>query len=151
MGDAGSMLLGFAVAWLCVCVSQRASAQVSPVTMLWLVALPMYELLWTTLRRLARGVSPFLADRDHFHHLLIRAGLGVRGAFTVFVTFATLLAGMGLAVNGLGLPDFVSVILFALAGVGVTWLMTRADLMLPFMPPALRRQGLASVRVGLQA
>jgi UDP-GlcNAc:undecaprenyl-phosphate/decaprenyl-phosphate GlcNAc-1-phosphate transferase len=151
MGDAGSMLLGFAVAWLCVRVSQRASAQIAPVTMLWLVALPMYELLWTTLRRLARGVSPFLADRDHFHHLLVRSGLGVRGAFAVFVALATLLAGLGIAVNGFDLPDFVSVLLFMMSGVGVTWLMTRADLMVPFVPAALRRQGLAKAGISSQA
>jgi UDP-GlcNAc:undecaprenyl-phosphate GlcNAc-1-phosphate transferase len=150
MGDAGSMLLGFAVVWLCVRVSQQASDTVSPTTMLWLVALPMYELLWTTLRRLARGVSPFLADRDHFHHLLIRGGLGVRGAFTVFVTLAALLVGFGCVLNNLRAPDSVSVLLFAVAGVGVTWLMTRVDLLLPFIPAALRRQGLAGARVGTQ-
>jgi UDP-GlcNAc:undecaprenyl-phosphate GlcNAc-1-phosphate transferase len=150
MGDAGSMLLGFAVAWLCVQVSQQAAETVSPATMLWLVAMPMYELVWTTLRRLARGVSPFLADRDHFHHLLIRSGLGVRGAFTVFVAFATVLAACGIAVNALDAPDCVSVLLFALAGVGVTWLMTRADLILPLVPAALRRRGLARVPTGSQ-
>jgi UDP-GlcNAc:undecaprenyl-phosphate GlcNAc-1-phosphate transferase len=143
MGDAGSMLLGFAVAWLCVRVSQQAGKAVAPATMLWLVALPMYELMWTTLRRLARGVSPFLADRDHFHHLLMRSGLGVRGAFTVFVALATLLAGCGIVVNTLDVPDSVSVFLFAVAGCGVTWLMTRADLLLLIVPPGLRRQGLA--------
>jgi UDP-GlcNAc:undecaprenyl-phosphate GlcNAc-1-phosphate transferase len=144
MGDAGSMLLGFAVAWLCVRISQQAAVSVAPVTMLWLVALPMYELLWTTLRRLALGVSPFLADRDHFHHLLIRSGLGVRGAFTVFVALATLLAAIGIALNRLGVPDFVSMLLFVLGGCGVTWLMTRAELLLPIVPPGLRRQGLAA-------
>jgi UDP-GlcNAc:undecaprenyl-phosphate/decaprenyl-phosphate GlcNAc-1-phosphate transferase len=150
MGDAGSMLLGFAVAWLCVRVSQQGADRVAPVTMLWLVAMPMYELLWTTLRRLARGVSPFLADRDHFHHLLIRSGLGVRGAFTVFVVLASLLSGAGIVLNSLGMPDVVSLLLFVLAGVGVSWLMTRADVLLPIVPAALRRQGLAAASPSTQ-
>jgi UDP-GlcNAc:undecaprenyl-phosphate/decaprenyl-phosphate GlcNAc-1-phosphate transferase len=143
MGDAGSMLLGFAVAWMCILVSQQATHRVAPVTMLWLVALPMYELMWTTLRRLARGVSPLMADRDHFHHLLMRGGFGVRGAFAVFVAIASVLALFGILVNSFRVPDALSLVMFVLAGLGVTWLMNHASVLLPVVPAALRRRGLA--------
>src|SRR6516225_3044474 len=66
MGDAGSTLLGFSVAWLCIQISHGATRPVTSVTTLWFVALPLYELVWSTIRRVIREVSPFQADTDHF-------------------------------------------------------------------------------------
>jgi UDP-GlcNAc:undecaprenyl-phosphate GlcNAc-1-phosphate transferase len=139
MGDAGSTLLGFSVAWLCIQVSQGPVEAAAPVTTLWVVALPLYELLWSTVRRAVRGVSPFRADSDHFHHLLLKAGFGVRGAFAVFVTLAGLLAGFGVAAERLGLPDHYSFMLLIAAGVGTVLLMIRADLLWKLIPESLRR------------
>ncbi len=86
MGDSGSTLLGFCVAWLCIQVSQGAGREVAPVTTLWVVALPVYEVVWSTVRRLLRGTSPFRPDSKHFHHLLLAAGFGVRGTFAILTT-----------------------------------------------------------------
>jgi UDP-GlcNAc:undecaprenyl-phosphate GlcNAc-1-phosphate transferase len=139
MGDAGSTLLGFAVAWLCIQITQGPDRVISPTTSLWLVALPLYELLWTTLRRLFRGVSPFRADNQHFHHLLLRAGFGVRGAFAVFVTLTIVLAGIGMVIHAYDVPDPVSLLLLAAAGVGTVVLMHRAESLWALMPESLRR------------
>jgi len=139
MGDAGSTLLGFSVACLCIQASQGPVKALSPVTTLWVVALPLYELLWSTLRRIIRGVSPFKADSDHFHHLLLKAGFGVRGAFTVFVTLAALLAVFGLLAARLGLPDHYSFLLLIVTGVGIVRLMYRAHVLWRLIPESLRR------------
>jgi UDP-GlcNAc:undecaprenyl-phosphate GlcNAc-1-phosphate transferase len=139
MGDAGSTLLGFVLAWLCIAVSQAPSSPVDPVVTLWLVAMPLYELIWSTMRRLVRGVSPFRADRDHFHHLLLGAGLGVRGAFFVFVGLAVLLAAAGLACDAYGVSDGWSLVLFLACGAGVVVLMYHARVLLRFVPASMRR------------
>jgi UDP-GlcNAc:undecaprenyl-phosphate GlcNAc-1-phosphate transferase len=139
MGDAGSTLLGFSVAWLCIQVSQGHPRSVAPVTTLWAVAMPLYELIWTTLRRAMRGVSPFRADSAHFHHMLLKAGFGVRGAFGVFVALAALLASFGLLADRYGLPDQYSFLLLIAAGVAVVCLMYRADVLWKLMPESLRR------------
>jgi UDP-GlcNAc:undecaprenyl-phosphate GlcNAc-1-phosphate transferase len=139
MGDAGSTLLGFVLAWLCVSVSQDARSTTAPVTVLWFVAMPLYELIWSTLRRVTRGVSPFTADTDHFHHLLLKAGFGVRGAFGVFIGLSFMLAAVGLAMDQLQVSDSTSFGAFLLAGVAVVRIMYRARGLRALFPASFRR------------
>jgi UDP-GlcNAc:undecaprenyl-phosphate GlcNAc-1-phosphate transferase len=139
MGDAGSTLLGFCVAWLCIQVSQGATKPVTSVTILWFVALPLYELVWSTIRRVIRGVSPFKADTNHFHHLLLKAGFGPRGAFAVFATLTCLLAGVGLLCRHYGLPDRSSLVLLAVFGCVTIRLMYRARVLWALVPESIRR------------
>ncbi|MGH8241719.1 MAG: hypothetical protein ACRETY_00025 [Steroidobacteraceae bacterium] len=140
MGDSGSTLLGFTVAWLCIQVAQGPARDAAPVTMLWLVALPLIELLWSTMRRIVRGVSPLTADDQHFHHLLLKAGFGVRGAFGIVVGVAALLAGFGLFTHYAGMPEYYSFMLLAPAGIGVVFLMYRAEWLSKLLSPGLRRE-----------
>jgi UDP-GlcNAc:undecaprenyl-phosphate GlcNAc-1-phosphate transferase len=140
MGDAGSTLLGFSVAWLCIQLSQGPARVVAPVTTWWIVALPLFELVWTTLRRVIRGVSPFRADANHFHHLLLRAGLSVRGAFGVFVVGAVLLASLGIVIERAGVPDMYSFLLLVAVGVGTVFLMYRPWVIWQLFPESLGRQ-----------
>jgi UDP-GlcNAc:undecaprenyl-phosphate GlcNAc-1-phosphate transferase len=138
MGDSGSTLLGFCVAWLCLQVSQGAGREVAPVTTLWVVALPVYEVVWSTVRRLLRGTSPFLPDSKHFHHQLLAAGFGVRGTFAILTTLALLLAAFGVVAHYAGLSDTVSFVLLAACGVAVVSLMYRAELLWKLVPDALK-------------
>jgi UDP-GlcNAc:undecaprenyl-phosphate/decaprenyl-phosphate GlcNAc-1-phosphate transferase len=139
MGDAGSTLLGFSVAWLCIQISQGITRPVTSVTALWFVALPLYELVWSTIRRVIRGVSPFKADTDHFHHLLLKAGFGPRGVFAVFVTLTCVLAGVGLLCRHYQLADRTSLVLLALLGFATIRLMYRARLLWTLVPESVRR------------
>jgi UDP-GlcNAc:undecaprenyl-phosphate/decaprenyl-phosphate GlcNAc-1-phosphate transferase len=144
MGDAGSTVLGFGAAWLAIDVSQAPASPIAPVTVLWVVALPLYELFWSTLRRVLRGVSPFKGDKAHFHHLLLAAGFSVRGAFGVFLALAVLFAAIGLVTHHAGVPELYSFAGFVLAGVGVVWVMARADLLFELLPLQRDRRGVAA-------
>jgi len=138
MGDAGSTLLGLSIAWLCIRLSESPRSEVSPVTTLWMVALPLYELVWSTARRIVRGVSPFKADADHFHHLLLKAGFGVRGAFLAFVGLTIILAGVGLAFGHFRVSDQVSFLLLVVFGIATTCMMYRAELVWLVLPESLK-------------
>lgn len=74
LGDAGSMLLGFVIAWTAVRLTQNPAHPVSPVLGPWTIALPLIDCVSLILRRWRQGRSPFAADRDHLHHLLLDAG-----------------------------------------------------------------------------
>lgn len=74
LGDAGSMLLGFIIAWTAVRLSQSPDHPVSPVLGPWTIALPLIDCCSLILRRLRQGRSPFAGDREHLHHLLLDAG-----------------------------------------------------------------------------
>jgi UDP-GlcNAc:undecaprenyl-phosphate GlcNAc-1-phosphate transferase len=112
---------------------------VTSVITLWFVALPLYELVWSTIRRVIRGVSPFKADTDHFHHLLLKAGFGPRGAFAVFATLTCVLAGVGLLCRHFELPDDTSLLLLALLGCATIRLMYGAHLLWALVPASIRR------------
>jgi UDP-GlcNAc:undecaprenyl-phosphate/decaprenyl-phosphate GlcNAc-1-phosphate transferase len=139
MGDAGSTLLGFMLACLCIRVSQGETSQVSPTTTLWVVAIPLYELLWTTMRRVLKGQSPFQPDRAHFHHNLLDAGFGVRGAFFVLICLGALLSAAGIAIQYLDAPDSLSFALWLVSGMAFVLLMRHARILWFVLPQRLRR------------
>jgi UDP-GlcNAc:undecaprenyl-phosphate GlcNAc-1-phosphate transferase len=139
MGDAGSTLLGFLLACLCIAASQGDRAHISPTTTLWFVAIPLYELLWTTMRRVLTGHSPFQPDRSHFHHKLLEAGFGVRGAFFVLICLGLLMAGFGITIDSFGIPDYISFALWLVSGLGSVILMQHAQILWYILPPSLRR------------
>jgi UDP-GlcNAc:undecaprenyl-phosphate GlcNAc-1-phosphate transferase len=119
MGDSGSTLLGFCVAWLCIGTSQGPVSAVQPVTIGWIVAIPLFDLWWTVVRRTVRGMSLFKPDTGHLHHLVMRAGFAERGAFALLVGLSILLAVVGIALDRLGVPDTTSFVSLVVTGVVV--------------------------------
>jgi UDP-GlcNAc:undecaprenyl-phosphate/decaprenyl-phosphate GlcNAc-1-phosphate transferase len=142
MGDAGSTFLGVAVAWAMIRLSQHPATElnsVSPVTALWIGGLPLFELVWSFMRRVGRGRSPFVADAEHFHHLLIRAGFSVRGAFALMLLLACVLATIGLALGSAGVSEYWSLSLLTVTGVLIVRSMYRVGFLLEYLPRQARR------------
>ena len=79
MGDAGSMMLGFAAAWLAIAVATVPGSErsVYPILIVWVLLVPSMDTLAVILRRLSQGRSPMSPDRTHLHHILRRCGLSV--------------------------------------------------------------------------
>lgn len=48
--------------------------------LMWLVAVPLIDTASLIVRRLAAGASPFMADRQHLHHLMLARGASVSTA-----------------------------------------------------------------------
>ncbi len=95
LGDGGSTFLGFLVLWLLVIGSQN-DGSFRPITAVWLVGLPMVDMLTVFARRAFAGKSPFSADRIHIHHLLMKRGLTPRKALMVLAPFHATLVCVGL-------------------------------------------------------
>jgi UDP-GlcNAc:undecaprenyl-phosphate/decaprenyl-phosphate GlcNAc-1-phosphate transferase len=74
LGDAGSTLLGFAVVWFALQLTQNLDHPVTPVLAPWMIALPVLDCVVLMLDRIRQRRSPFSADRNHMHHLLLDAG-----------------------------------------------------------------------------
>lgn len=106
MGDAGSMFMGFSLAWYLVDLSQGEGATLLPVTALWILGLPLIDTVSLMLRRLLRGRSPFEADREHMHHLLLSLGVSPGPALLVLVSLSGAMAAFGLLAqyNGVAEP-----------------------------------------------
>ncbi|MFT5706115.1 MAG: UDP-GlcNAc:undecaprenyl-phosphate GlcNAc-1-phosphate transferase [Oceanospirillaceae bacterium] len=105
MGDAGSMLIGLTVVWLLVLGTQplhssmlnfEHSSVFSPVTALYLIAIPLMDMAAIMYRRVKKGLSPFKPDRDHLHHIFERAGYNRKQTLTRITCLSILLASLGL-------------------------------------------------------
>jgi UDP-GlcNAc:undecaprenyl-phosphate GlcNAc-1-phosphate transferase len=107
--------------------------------MLWVLAIPLYELCWTVIRRAARGIPPFRSDYGHFHHLVLRAGFGVKATFVLFAVLAVALATFGIALERFGVSDSWSLVLLGVAGVLTVTLMYHPNTIRKLLPQAFRR------------
>jgi UDP-GlcNAc:undecaprenyl-phosphate GlcNAc-1-phosphate transferase len=74
---------------------------------LWFAAVPIFDCLTCFVRRALQGKSPFTAGRDHFHHILRRAGFGVRQKLGILTGMQLVYAIIGLAGHFAGVPDYL--------------------------------------------
>ena len=106
MGDAGSMVLGFAIAWFSVSLTQRGGEAVSPPVMLWVLGIVLMDVFTVTVRRLVRRRSPMAPDRDHIHHVLLRRGMGPWKTLFTLLGANALLGLIGTTMWRQGVPDW---------------------------------------------
>lgn len=93
MGDAGSMFLGLALTWFLISLSQGQHAAAAPVTMLWIMIVPLFDTTRLMIMRVLAGRSPFSPDRQHIHHILIKAGFSQR-ATVIILALVTIISGL---------------------------------------------------------
>ena len=108
LGDAGSKLLGFIVVCLLLAAASGQVGKVKlvePVTALFIVALPLFDMVFTTLRRLIRKGSPFAADRSHIHHLMQDLGFSDRRALVIIVGIHLSVTFIGLMLHRATTPE----------------------------------------------
>jgi UDP-GlcNAc:undecaprenyl-phosphate/decaprenyl-phosphate GlcNAc-1-phosphate transferase len=105
LGDAGSMMLGFAVAWLALDLTQFSGRTFPPISALWVVLLPLADCVSLMARRVRRGRSPFAPDSRHIHHYLQARGLGVPATHAVLVFVSTLFGAIGVGGWWLRVPE----------------------------------------------
>lgn len=90
MGDTGSQLLGFSAVTLSIVLTQGNTA-LSPLLPLIILGFPVLDTLTVMADRVARRKSPFSADRNHFHHRLMRFGFTHREAVVIIYALQVLL------------------------------------------------------------
>jgi UDP-GlcNAc:undecaprenyl-phosphate GlcNAc-1-phosphate transferase len=92
LGNAGSELLGLIIACACFRLTQNGHHPVGPQIAPFLVAPALIDCLTLMVRRVRSGVSPFVGDRNHLHHLLLDAGLTSTWV-VILLTTATVVIG----------------------------------------------------------
>ena len=107
LGDSGSMTLGLCLAWFSIHLAKGFDPVIWPISVAWLLALPIYDICGQFARRISRGRHPFDADHDHFHHHFIYAGFPVRQATAIILAIVFASGFIGIGVMMLGLPAAV--------------------------------------------
>lgn len=97
LGDAGSMLLGFVIGFMLIYGSQQTHAisAFRPVTALWIIGLPLMDMVGIMIRRMLKGQSPLRPDRNHLHHIMMHAGFTSRESLIIMVIIGILLMMVG--------------------------------------------------------
>ena len=84
MGDTGSMFLGFMLGVLAIISGGKVA------TAFLVLGFPILDGLWVAFQRLRKGRSPFKADKTHFHHRMLNAGLSQQQTVFLMYFFAAL-------------------------------------------------------------
>ena len=110
MGDSGSLFLGFTIASSSVLCAAKTETIVGLALPILALGIPIFDTLFSILRRFIERRSLFTPDRSHFHHRLLALGLRQRQV-VITAYFMTLLA-VGLGMFMLITRDTQTVIVF---------------------------------------
>lgn len=91
MGDSGALFAGFLLATLSI-TGVMKTATLTMIVPIIVLAVPVLDITFSSLRRIAKGTSPFVADAEHIHHKLLKAGLSQNKTVLILATLA-LMAG----------------------------------------------------------
>lgn len=83
MGDSGSTFLGYVLAVVSIQGLFKLYAIISFAVPFLILGLPIFDICFAILRRLARGENPMHADRGHVHHRLIDMGFNQKQAVAI--------------------------------------------------------------------
>ena len=115
MGDAGSMMLGLIVSWLLITISQSDSGSIKPANVLWFIAVPLIDMLTVMYRRVRKGQSPLVADREHLHHVFMDIGLNSKQALLFITIIGLIFMSIGFALEYYNFSERTSILLFTLS------------------------------------
>ncbi|MBV2165405.1 MAG: undecaprenyl/decaprenyl-phosphate alpha-N-acetylglucosaminyl 1-phosphate transferase [Kaistella sp.] len=98
MGDTGSMILGFLLAFTAICFIDifidkklpeipRYYLQSAPAIAMAILILPIIDTLNVFMIRICNGKSPLVADKNHIHHSLLKLGLTHRRSTTYILMY----------------------------------------------------------------
>ena len=94
MGDSGALFSGFLLATLSVAGVMKGAALAVLLPFL-VLAVPIIDITFSSIRRIMKGKSPFVADAEHIHHKLLKAGFSQK--ITVAILTSVAIVGGALA------------------------------------------------------
>ncbi len=113
MGDTGSLVVGFLLIALGIELLQTGAKNsviaVPPTFILALLFVPLYDFCRVVCWRLFHGTSPFKADRNHLHHMILMHGFGHRSTTLIVSAFALLIISLHQLFADLTALEFISI------------------------------------------
>lgn len=114
-GDSGSYFLGYLVAVVAILSGAKVG------TAILVMAVPLIDGVFTIIRRIASGKSPFLGDRKHLHHRLLELGWGQRRIALFYWLLCAILGAAALSLDAAG-KIFAGVVVLVVVAGGLLWL-----------------------------
>ncbi len=99
MGDCGALFLGFVLAALSSNLLFESKSIISLISIFLIFRVPTYDTNLSILRRLVKRQNPFKADKEHFHHQLIKRGFTKECTTLALVTISLILGLIGIIIS----------------------------------------------------
>ncbi len=121
MGDSGSLVLGYIVYLLVVrfceinaydtgVMNPAFVMHTAPVVAICVLSIPLIDTLRVMITRVKKGLSPFAADKNHVHHLLLRSGLKHREVTLILLLVNLFFIGIGLLLRNVNFELAFSIV-----------------------------------------
>ena len=95
MGDSGSLFSGFLLATISITgVMGMKFATLAILLPFVVLAVPIIDITYSSLRRIFKGTSPFVADAEHIHHKLLHAGFSQKKTVVILTSVAIISGGL---------------------------------------------------------
>ena len=78
MGDGGAYFMGFTLAAVGIIGLVKTTAITAVLLPYLILAVPIIDMSAVILSRISKGKSPFIADKSHLHHWLLKSGISQR-------------------------------------------------------------------------
>lgn len=121
MGDTGSLILGYIISLLVIHLSRNDMSEANEeahshmVLAFSTLIVPLFDVVRVVIHRLRERKSPFLPDKNHFHHKLLRTGMRPRQVMVTILFIALFFIG----INGL-LADVLNITILLMLDI-VLW------------------------------
>jgi UDP-GlcNAc:undecaprenyl-phosphate GlcNAc-1-phosphate transferase len=110
MGDSGSLFLGFIIASSSILCAAKTETIVGLALPVLALGIPIFDTIFSMLRRFLERRSVFAPDRGHFHHRLL--ALGLRQRHVVLAAYGLTLLAVGLGMFMLLTRNAQTIVLF---------------------------------------
>jgi len=120
MGDSGSQLLGFSIAAFSILGTVKSATVVVVVIPALVLGLPIFDTIFAIVRRVVRRQPIGMADKEHLHHRIMRAGFGQRRSVMLLYCISgimgvvAVLCSRGFVVEYLGLVAIAAMLVYVL-------------------------------------
>ena len=99
MGDSGALFSGFLLAALSI-TGVMKTATLAILLPFIVLAVPITDITFSSLRRILKGHSPFVADAEHIHHKLLKAGFSQNSTVAILTLVAIVGGAIATALVG---------------------------------------------------
>lgn len=119
MGDTGSNFLGYTLATVSIMGMAKGYTILAIVIPLIILGVPVFDMLFAIVRRLARHQKLTTPDKDHIHHRLLRKGFSQRQAVLILYTITSILGILSVTIiSGKLKQGIMSIVIVIIAWVG---------------------------------
>ena len=89
---------------------------------MFILAIPIIDIIFSSSRRILKGVSPFKADAEHIHHKLLHAGFSQNKIVLILVSISLAFGAlaailMKTSLSKYGLYAFILLLIMAVLGI----------------------------------